>query len=355
MIEMAKPIIGQDEIDAVVEVLLSGNITNGPKVQEFENSFSSLLNNRHCIAVNSGTSALILAILSLNLKKGDEVIVPSFSFAASANSIALSGATPIFADIDINNFCIDINHVESLIGPRTKAIMPVHLFGQSSNMDELVSIAKRNNLFIIEDAAQAHLATWNKKPLGTFGDVACFSFYATKNMTTAEGGMVVTSDSDVARKVKMLRNQGMEVKYDNELIGFNNRMTDINAALGLAQLKKLNTWTEIRKNIANFYDQHLKGVVTPSVDKLAGHAYHQYTIRVSPNLRDELKQQLSNDGIESAIFYPRPIHKLRSFNLDIDLPNTEIACKTVLSLPIHPLLTRNDTSHVVESVNRVMN
>ena len=353
MINVAKPLIGPEEIEAVARVMSGGGLAQGPEVAAFEREFSNVVSGRECIAVNSGTSALHLGLLAHNIGVGDEVIVPSFTFAATANSVRLTGATPVFADIELDTYCIDPLHIETLITSRTKAIMAVHLYGQAADISALQKLAKRHDLLFFEDAAQAHLAEFNGEPVGAFGAFAAFSFYPTKNMTAGEGGMIVTADKNAERTSRLLRNQGMEKRYENELVGFNNRMTDIHAAIGRVQLRKLSEWTQQRKENAKFYNENLVGVVTPSVRELNSHVYHQYTIRVTNGSRDRFSEELEKRGVGNGVYYPIPVHKLPSFDLQANLPNTEIACQTVLSIPVHPALTQSELETVVHHVNSV--
>ena len=353
MINVAKPLIGREEIEAVTRVMSGGGLAQGPEVAAFEREFSNVVSGRECIAVNSGTSALHLGLLAHNIGVGDEVIVPSFTFAATANSVRLTGATPVFADIELDTYCIDPLHIETLITSRTKAIMAVHLYGQAADISALQKLAKRHDLLFFEDAAQAHLAEFNGEPVGAFGAFAAFSFYPTKNMTAGEGGMIVTADKNAERTSRLLRNQGMEKRYENELVGFNNRMTDIHAAIGRVQLRKLSEWTQQRKENAKFYNENLVGVVTPSVRELNSHVYHQYTIRVTNGSRDRFSEELEKRGVGNGVYYPIPVHKLPSFDLQANLPNTEIACQTVLSIPVHPALTQSELETVVHHVNSV--
>jgi dTDP-4-amino-4,6-dideoxygalactose transaminase len=292
-----------------------------------------------------------MSLLALGIGPGDEVIVPSFSFAATANSVSLTGATPIFVDIEPTYFCIDPAAIEAAITPRTKAIMPVHLYGHSANMTQITAIAKKHGLLISEDAAQAHSATWNGVPVGALGDVASFSFYPTKNMTAGEGGMVTTADAAIARTVRLLRNQGMEKRYENEIIGFNTRMTDIHAAIGRVQLRKLAGWTKQRQDNASFLSSNIKGVVVPPVAAGAVHVYHQYTIRVVGIDRDKFAEELTKNGVGNGVYYPTPIHRLPSFGLSLDLPTTEQVARECLSLPVHPSLTQADLEKIVSVVN----
>ncbi|MEI6648123.1 MAG: DegT/DnrJ/EryC1/StrS family aminotransferase [Actinomycetes bacterium] len=356
MIPAAKPIIGDEEREAVDRVLRSGMLAQGPEVKAFEEEFSALVGGRHCVAMNSGTSALHLGFIAAGIERGDEVIVPSFSFAATANSVALAGATPIFADIDPKTFNMDPDHVESLITSKTKAIMPVHLYGHIAAMDRYEEISSKYGVKIIEDAAQGHLASMNGRNSGEFGVVASFSFYPTKNMTAGEGGMVVTDSAEVARVLRLLRNQGQEIRYQNEIIGFNTRMTDIHAAIGRVQLKKLPGWTKQRQENAAYLDANLKGVVTPYVAPNTTHSYHQYTIRIpggSATKRDAFMAGLTEKGVGSGVYYPTPIHRLPSFNLELNLPETELVIKECLSLPIHPSLSQSDLETIVSAVNEV--
>jgi perosamine synthetase len=352
VIPAAKPIIGEDERAAVDAVLSSGMVAQGPQVAAFEEEFAAVVGDRHCVAVNSGTSALHMALIAVGVKQGDEVIVPSFTFAATANSVRLAGATPVFVDIDKDSFCIDPKAVEAAITPRTRAVMPVHLYGHPADMTAISEIATRHGLWVIEDAAQAHAAQWDGTPVGAFGAAAAFSFYPTKNMTSGEGGMVTTGCDHIARQVRLLRNQGMEQRYRNEIIGFNTRMTDIHAAIGRVQLGKLADWTARRQAIAARFDAELRGVVTPPVAPQATHVYHQYTIRV-PEDRDGFATALADLGVGSGVYYPIPVHQLPSFGLDIDLPETAAAAVEVLSLPVHPSLTDEDVDTVIAAVNKV--
>ncbi len=334
-------------------VLASGGLAQGPQVAAFEREFSAIVGDCECVAVNSGTSALHLALLALGVGPGDEVIVPSFTFAATANAVALAGATPVFVDIEPQSFCIDPDAVGAAIGPRTRAVMPVHLYGHPAAMDRLIPLAQRHHLLVIEDAAQAHAAELRGTPVGAFGDAGCFSFYPTKNMTSGEGGMVTAAAPATARMVRLLRNQGMEVRYRNEVVGFNTRMTDIHAAIGRVQLGKLAGWTEQRKSNAAFLSTNLRGVVIPRVSEGAVHVYHQYTIRVPGHDRDAFVDQLAARGIGSGVYYPTPVHALPSFGVELDLPETERAAREVVSLPVHPALGRDDLAAIVEAVNAV--
>jgi perosamine synthetase len=348
-VALSKPLIGAEEQEAVMRVLQSGGLAQGPEVEAFEQGFSELVDGRHCVAVNSGTSALHLSLVALGIGPGDEVIVPSFTFAASANAVRLAGASPVFVDIRRDDFCLDPAAVEAALTPRTRAVMPVHLYGHPAPMGPVARIASAAGLLVVEDAAQAHAATIDGKPVGAWGDAACFSFYPTKNMTTGEGGLVVTPDPDLARTLRLLRNQGMERRYENELVGFNVRMTDIGAAMGRVQLRRLPQWTEARRRNAAFLSRELRGVSVPTEAPGAFHVYHQYTVRTEP--RDELHAHLASRGVRSGVYYPVPVHRLPAFSESVDLPETERASREVLSLPVGPHLAQQHLEHVVASVN----
>ena len=348
----AKPIIGDEEREAVDRVLRSGMLAQGPEVKAFEEEFSEHFGlGRACVAVNSGTSGLHLGLLSSGIGAGDEVIVPSFTFAATANSVALTGATPVFADIALDDFTLDPASVEASITERTKAIMPVHLYGHPAKMAELQAIADKHGLMIFEDAAQAHGASLNGTPVGAFGTFAMFSLYPTKNMTSGEGGMVSAANEEVERNLRLYRNQGMLQQYHNEVVGLNNRMTDIHAAIGRVQLTKVDAWTKQRQDNAAYLSSKLDGVVVPPVLDGAVHVYHQYTVRVAED-RDGLAKALNEEyNVGSGMFNPVPNHRLKPFQADVDLPNTEQAALECLSLPVHPSLSQEDLERIVTAVN----
>lgn len=353
MIPAAKPHIGDEERAAVDRVMLSGMLAQGPEVAAFEEEFSAYVNGVHSVAVNSGTSALHMAFIAGGVGPGDEVIVPSFSFAATANAVALAGATPVFVDIETDYFAIDPAAVEAAITPRTKAIMPVHLYGHPADLVALTAIADKHGLLLFEDAAQAHAASVNGIPVGAWGVAGSFSFYPTKNMTSGEGGMITTPSAELARLAKVLRNQGMERRYENEVVGFNTRMTDIHAAIGRVQLTKLAGWTAKRQENAAFLSANIEGVITPPTAPNAVHVFHQYTVRVVDHDRDAFAEELGKRGIGSGVYYPTPIHRLPSFALDVDLPVTEQATTEVLSLPVYPSLTQGELESIAEAVTAV--
>ena len=355
LIPAAKPIIGDDERAAVDRVLQSGMIAQGPEVAAFEAEFSEHFRlGRPSVAVNSGTSGLHLGLLAAGVGPGDEVIVPSFTFAATGNSVALTGATPVFADIEPRTFSLDPAAVDAAVTPRTKGILPVHLYGHPARMTELQEVAAKHGVALYEDAAQAHGASLHGRPVGSFGEFAMFSLYPTKNMTSGEGGMVVAATDALARSVRLLRNQGMEKQYENELVGFNARMTDIHAAIGRVQLTKVAGWTSARQANAAFLDSALSGVVVPPVEDGAVHVYHQYTIRV-PEDRDGFVRALREEhGVGSGVYYPIPNHRLPSltgYAPGLDLPETERAACQVVSLPIHPSLSQHDLERIATAVN----
>lgn len=350
MIQLSAPFIGDEERQGVLRVLDSGMLAQGPEVEAFEQEFASMIGANHAVAVNSGTSALHLGLVAAGIGAGDEVIVPSFTFAATANAVALAGATPVFVDIDPITYCMDPESAAGAITDRTAAVMPVHLYGHPADMAAFSSLCERHGLMLVEDAAQAHLATWDDQSVGTFG-LGMFSFYPTKNMMSAEGGMVTTPDAEVARRVRLLRNQGMERRYANEVVGFNCRMTDLHAAIGRAQLARVRSWTSRRQAIASRYDAEISTVGVPSVADSASHVYHQYTVRV-PERRDEFVTHLTSNEVGCGVYYPTPVHRLPSFGLDVDLPATEAAAHQVASIPVHPQLTDQEVDRVIEVIEQ---
>jgi len=353
----AKPIIGDDEREAVDRVLRSGMVAQGPEVAAFEAEFSEhFVQGRPTVAVNSGTAGLHLGLLAAGVGPGDEVIVPSFTFAATGNSVALTGATPVFVDIEPDTFTLDPAAVAAAVTSKTRGVLPVHLYGHPAHMRELEALAVEKGIALYEDAAQAHGASLDGRPVGTFGEFAMFSLYPTKNMTSGEGGMVSTATDEIARMVKLLRNQGMERQYENEVIGFNARMTDIHAAIGRVQLRKVDAWTKTRQDNAAFLDANLRGVVVPPVADGAVHVYHQYTVRV-PEDRDGFVKALKEEhNVGAGVYYPIPNHRLPSltrFAPGVELPETERAAREVVSLPVHPSLSQHDLERIVAAVNVV--
>lgn len=348
----ARPLIGDEEREAVDRVLRSGMIAQGPEVKAFEEEFSAHFRlGRSCVAVSSGTSGLHVGLLASGVSAGDEVIVPSFTFAATCNAVALTGATPVFADISPDDFCLDPAAVEAAITDRTVGIMPVHLYGHPAKMPQLQAIADKHALKIFEDAAQAHGASLGGTPVGAFGQFAMFSLYPTKNMTSGEGGMVSAAEDETERLMRLYRNQGMEQQYHNEVVGLNSRMTDIHAAIGRVQLTKVGAWTRARQSNAAFLTAGLEGVTPPPVAEGAEHVYHQYTVRVRDD-RDGLAKALREEyNIGSGMFYPVPNHELRPFQASVDLPETSRAAAECLSLPVHPSVSEADLERIVSAVN----
>jgi len=350
MIPISKPSLGRGEIEAVRRVLSSGYLVYGRKAKKFEEEFSRYIGTKFAVATNSGTSALHAAMAALGIGLGDEVITTPFSFIASASCILMQGAKLVFCDIDPKTYNIDPDRIEEKITKRTKAIIVVHLYGQPCDMGAITDIAKDNGLFVVEDACQAHGAEYRGKKVGSLGDIGCFSFYATKNMTTGEGGMITSNNAKVAEKARMLINQGQREKYLHEVLGYNYRITDIAAALGMIQLKRLDNFNERRKRNARFYDENLKGVEIPCVTPNVKHVYNQYTIRVKK--RDGFIKHLEKNGIGYGIYYPIPIHKQAPFRgYDGAFPNAELASKEVVSIPVHPSLSKKDLKKIVKVVN----
>lgn len=375
MIAIAQPFLGAEEEAAALKVLASGQLAQGESVATFERNFAQLCQVEEAIAVSSGTAALHLALLAHGIGRGDEVITTAFSFAATANAILLAGATPVFVDIDLDTYTLDATQVETALTRRTKAILPVHLYGHPADMRGLAEIAAAYSVALIEDASQAHAASVDGKPVGSFG-TGCFSFYATKNMTTGEGGMVTTNDPALAERLRLLRNHGQEARYYHVMLGYNLRMMELQAALGNVQIKKLEYFTQQRIENATFLTERLKAYMqTPVVRPGCRHVFHQYTIRV-PGRRDEWMTQLRARGIDTSIHYPIPIHQqpfyrhsserfrvltpgrrmaVKGSNPTAYLPATEIAARQVLSLPVHPALSREDLSTIVKEVMALCN
>ncbi len=370
MIKLAHPLIEEDEQRAVAEALASGQLAQGPRVAAFEQAFAAYVGVPHAVAVNSGTAALHLALLSHGIgsmardgSPDDEVIVPAFSFAATANCVLQAGARPVFVDVCEHDFNIDPTAVEAAITPRTKAVIGVHLYGKMCDTDALKARCDRKGIALIEDAAQAVGATLHGAAAGSVG-TGCFSFYATKNLTTGEGGMLTTRDPAIAEQARTLRSQGERTRYVTEELGWNYRMTEPAAALGLLQLQKLDARNEQRRqNAARFNELlgEIDGIVTPHEPLGQTHAWHQYTIRVTAGResRDRLQASLKERGIETAVFYPTPIHKQPLYQrlgyTDVAAPVAERLCGEVLSLPVHPGLSTEDVEAIATAVQAERN
>lgn len=357
-IPIAKPYIGEEEKRAVIRVLESGQLSQGPEVAEFEQAFALYHGARFGVATCNGTAALTCALMAHGIGPGDEVIVPSFSFFATASSVLGVHATPVFADIDPETYCLSPERAEAAITARTKAILPVHLYGHPADMPQFEGLCQRHGLLLLADAAQAHGAAIAGRSVGTWG-TSCFSFFPSKNMTTTAGGMVLTNDEPTVRRLRLVRHQGMETRYLHEAIGLNFRMTDVEAAIGLVQLGRLPAWLEKRRKHADCFDRRLTRLKTPARASEVSHAYHQYTVRVPPGLdRDAVVQRLNERGIGARVYYAKGIHQQPALAdhpsvRDVHLPETERAAREVLSLPVHPFLTEEEREYIVEEVNRV--
>ncbi|HET7636406.1 MAG TPA: DegT/DnrJ/EryC1/StrS family aminotransferase [Candidatus Limnocylindria bacterium] len=352
MIPIARPQMGAEEKERVWSALESGALAQGPRVHELEERFAAYVGVPHAIATSSGTTALHLALLANGIGPGDEVITVPFTFIASAASILYTGARPAFVDVDETSFNMDPALIEAAITPRTRAIMPVSLYGNPADLPAISAIAERHGLAVVEDAAQAHGAAIDGRRSGSWG-IGAFSFYPTKNMTTGEGGMLTTADPELAERARLLREHGMKVRYHHDILGYNFRMTDIHASIGLAQLEKLDGYNARRREIAERYGRELPGVITPTVRPGVTHVFHQYTLRV--NRRDEFVERLRERGIGTGIYYPIPVHRQKPF-LELGygeqrFPVTDLLTEQVVSIPVHPSLTDEEVSRVIEAVN----
>nr|WP_312911989.1 DegT/DnrJ/EryC1/StrS family aminotransferase [Natronosalvus caseinilyticus] len=359
-ISIADPDLGEGVYDRVHAILESGQLADGPEVRRFESEFADYCGAEHGVATTNGTTALVTALEALGVEAGDAVVTSPFSFVASANAIRLAGATPVFADVDLETYTVDPEAVEAVVCEREDVvgILPVHLYGLPAAMGPLCEIAEANDLFVLEDACQAHGAAIDGERVGSLGDAACFSFYPTKNMTTGEGGMITTDSQDVANAAASYVNHGRDVTgtrgYDHVSLGGNHRMTSLAAAIGRAQLERLTDFTEARQANAAYYDDGLADVPveTPTVPDGMTHVYHQYTVATTD--RDDLAAWLEERGIGTGIYYPTPIHRQPAYETvstaAATLPNAERAAERVLSLPVHPNLEPADRERVVQAI-----
>jgi|Deesub1362A_J573_1020465.scaffolds.fasta_scaffold02373_6 perosamine synthetase len=362
-IPIAKVSLSDAEINAVIEVLKSGSLRQGKKTEEFESAFAEKVGAQYAIAVSSGTAALHIAYLAV-LNPGDEVLVPTFSHISTASMVHFAGCKPVFCDIDPRTFTLDLEDAKKKVTNRTAAIAPVHLFGNACDIDGIIAFAREHGLKIIWDAAQAHGTKYGGKDVGCFDDLVCYSFYPTKNMITGEGGMITTNDAELAEKCRLLRSHGQTQKYYHPSLGFNYRMTDIEAAIGLEQLKKLDYFVQKRRENAAYLTERLlkiEAIIPPYVSERVEHSYHQYTILLDLDklscTRDEFTEALKAKGIGTGVHYPRPLHKQPAFEAlfgSISLPVSEDISKRILSLPVHPALNKEDLDSIAQAVENVI-
>ncbi len=369
LIRINQPFLGKEEIDSAVEVLRTGVLTDksgmGPRVLEFERSFAKYVGSKHAVAVVNGTAALHSALLAADVRPGDEVIIPSFTFVGAVNAVVLAGATPVFADIDKDNYCMRPESVEECVTRKTKAIIPTDLYGLPCDLKSVVDIAKSKDLTVIEDAAQAHGAQYDGKRVGSVSDMTCFSFYAAKNLTTGEGGMVTTNDDEYAQALRMIRSHGEQRPYWTVRLGHNYHMTEIAAAIGQAQLRKLPGFLEKRRKNAELATQKLEmtgKLLLPKEPDGRKHGWYVYTVRlrgVNAAKRNKIVDRLWNKNIEAAVYYSTPVHSTpfyRDSNLARKgrLPETEKASRQVFSLPVHPRLGEDDMDFVADTLRKAI-
>jgi perosamine synthetase len=352
------PILDNQEIRAVTDVLKSGILTSaskngGKNVQELESSIRKFVKSKYAVAVNSGTAALEAAIYSLNLKKGDEIILPSFTFVASANAIVSTGAKPIFADISKEDFTISIESIKQKITKRTKAIMPVHLYGHIANILQIKEIAKKNDLYVVEDAAQSLGSTFKGKHSGTFFDVGCYSLYPGKVMTSGEGGVIVTNNKKIYENLLLIRNHGMTKGYDSKVFGLNLRMPEINAAIAKIQIKKLPKFIEMRRSNAKLFLDLLQDLKIQLPHEKTNEKFNWSLFTIAIKNRDQILKKLNEKGIGAAVYYPVPVHKIPIYNQKSNLKNTDWAIKHVMSMPVHPKVSSQDVIFMAKSLKEL--
>ena len=362
-IPIARVELTDDEIEAAVEVLRSGQLIQGPQTRALEAAFAETVGARHAVAVSSGTSALHIVYSAL-FEPGDEVLVPAFSHISTASMVSLAGCTPVFCDIDPQTYTLDVGDARKRITPNTRGIVPVHLFGNACEVDGIVELARDRDLRIVWDAAQAHGTRYRGADVGSFDDAATYSFYPTKNMVTGEGGMITTNDDDLAEQCRLLRSHGQTEKYYHPSLGYNYRMTDVESAIGLKQLEKLDDRVAARRRNAERITQGLSDlaeVQTPVVSEGVEHSYHQYTIALDLEAltcsRNEFGNALQDLGIGNGVHYPRPLHRQPAFEERLgvtSLPISEGLAERVLSLPVHPTLTSAELDRVIRGVRDVV-
>lgn len=354
------PIVGKEEISAVVSILKDGTLTSasnegGKNVREFEKLASSFVKSKYAIAVNSGTAALQASLYALDIKKGDEVLLPSFTFVATANAVVSTGAKPIFVDILPENYTIDPKDIEKKISKKTKAIIPVHLYGNVAFLDRILEISKKHNIRVIEDSAQSLGSTLNGKHTGTFSDLGCYSMYPAKVMTSGEGGFIVTNNKKLHEKLLMIRNHGMVQGYDTRVFGLNLRLPEISAAIAKIQMKKLPKFLNIRKNNANLLSQLICDLKIKIPKERKNESVNWYLYTISTSKRNKILKKLNSKGIGAASYYPIPVHKTPYYKQKIKLPETDRAASHVLSLPIHPKVTSKNIEFIAESLRDILN
>jgi perosamine synthetase len=363
LIPINKPQMDEAEVQAVIEVMRKGPVTNalgaGPKVLEFEKLFAEFAGVKHAVAVNTGTAALHSAVMAVGVKRDDEVIVPSFTFVATAEAVVLAGAKPVFTDIDPQTYNLSPAAVEKNITKRTKAILPVDLYGFSADIKPLREIAQKHNIALLEDAAQAHGTTYAGKPAGSFSDAACWSLYASKNIMTGEGGVVTTNEDNIDEKLRMIRTHGEKAKYASEMMGSNYRMPELEAAIGIVQMKKLPSFIAKRRENAQILTKILtksKKLILPYETKTCQHSWYLYTARIKDGTeaqRNKLIEDLKAKGIGAEAYYVNPINTMPFYRNNYGakaLPETEKAAKQVFSLPVHPGVTKQDATYIAETV-----
>lgn len=370
MIPINRPWIDNEEKQEIIKVLDENALTSaarngGKRVQEFESSLRTFLNVKHAISVNSGTAALHAALLALDIKAGDEVLLPSFTFVATANSVIASGAKPVFVDINTKDYTIDLHDLKRKISKKSKAIIPVHLYGHPSDLCELNEIANQYSLYIIEDACQSLGSIYKNKQTGTFGTMGCFSMYASKVLTAGEGGAIVTNDDKLADTLKMIRNHGMVEGYDTQILGLNYRLPELSAAIAKIQMQKLKTILNLRRRNSLLLSNLLETIIPkynikiPEEDQIKKFNWYLYTLAFNNSnnttLRDHIKKKLIENGIGVAVYYDPPVHKTpfyQKFSMNNDLQNTNWSSKHVLSLPVHPGVTEMDIQNMVNILKR---
>ena len=366
MIQINAPQIGEEEVKAVVKVLRSGVLTTGlgagPMVTEFEKAYADFVKAKHAVATNMGTGALHSALAAAGVRRSDEVILPSFTFVATAETVVMIGAKPVFVDIDPETYNISPTGIEKAVTKKTKTIMPVDLYGLPADVQHVREIADKHGLLIIEDAAQAHGAACKGKPAGSFADAACWSFYASKNMTTGEGGMLTTNNDEIAEKAQLIRTHGEKKKYTSIMLGHNYHMTEIQAAIGIEQLKKLPRFVAKRRGNANRLSKRLrrlKSLQLPAEPKGYKHSWYLYTVKLknaNESRRNKIIEKLKEQGVASEAYYATPIHLMpyyRKFGKS-RLPETEKAAKQVFSLPVHPGVTPKKIDFIAETVQHLL-